>query len=443
MREFVATLARLTASRKPRNLPREVLVGAAVGALVGLGGSLSPEWTFVVVLLYFAGVQAVSLTDNEVFSSFADFRRLGFREPTAGFRAAYVAHYVARDMYVANAVALAVGAGSLVLAGQTAWAVLLPALFAVNMLVIPSHVHLASRLSEKSRTRYILAMVVASLSLAVPLVAGLHVPSGLVPALPVLCVALGLVHTVLVDRMAARLRGNGLNSYGSRRWFTWAKRLSPHLFKDLVLFSGMAVQALVVSLAMFAILIVGTPPSMVTPIVMVAVCHDNLFLARRDGGYRILTEDPLFSEGKLRGDVMALRRRKLRLLALDLPLRLALASLVLALYGQFRLDHVALMALVMATALVVEAPLPWVDEVLTRRVRAAVGWALVIGFAVVVGAGMPLLFVVGLCALVLALHAPTFVRVHVWGPRSSVAPHLVPTESAERQLSASPLALRA
>lgn len=413
MTEFLSTLGRLTAARKPRHRLKEVGIGLVVGVLIGVGTALSPEWAFWVLLLYFASVHAVALTENEVFCDFRDFRRLGFREPTVAYRLAYVVHYVARDLYVANTIALALGSAIMIAVGKPWFALALLVLVLVNLAVLPSHVHLAFRLSARGTVAYIAALFVAVIALALPLALGVRIPPTLEPLLGVVLIAVGALHVLLVDRVASRLRGTGLSSFGGRRVFAWLRPAAPHLFKDLLLFHPLALQGLFIGLSLFAILVVGSAAGSVGALLLLALCHDNLFLARRAGAYRVLSEDTLFHEDRLPADRVLLRRTKLTTLAVDLPVKLAIAAVVMTAFGVFRLDQWLLMAAVLVTCFVVDAPLPYLNERIAVWLRYVSTYTPIILFMVVVSFDLPVVLVGLHCLVVTALHLPTFVTTYV------------------------------
>lgn len=440
MTEFLATLARLSATRKKRFPLKEAGVGVLMGALIGVGTALSPEWAFWMLLLYFASVQAVALTDNEVFSDFRDFRRLGFREASLSFRVAYMVHYVARDMFIANGVALVLGGTVMVAAGHPWFAVLLWVLAFANVLLIPSHVHLAFRMSERWRIAYIGGMFVAVLALAVPLILGVRVPADALPALPAVCLGITVFHALAVDRIAGSLRGSGLSSFGGRRWFAWLRPVSPFLFKDLLLFHGLAFQSLFMGLSLLAILAMGSPVSSLSGLILLALCHDNVLLARKEGAYRLVSEDTLFREERLPRDRTLLRRSKLRSLAVDLPLKLAIAAILLLASGAFRGDHLAVMAVVLATGFVVDAPLPYLKSRPGVWLRYAATYTGIILFLVVVSFDQPLWLVVVHCLVVAALYLPTFVACYLKPGDAGATPAPTPQTSAPQHREPVPVA---
>ncbi|MCB0910782.1 MAG: hypothetical protein KDB60_04100 [Propionibacteriaceae bacterium] len=413
MLTFPIALARLTARRTPRRLLREVGIGVTVGVGLGMGVSLSVPWTFLVVAFYLFFVQAVGMTENDVFFDFRDLRRLGFRDVTPAYRLAYIAHYVSRDLYVANGLALAIPTVVLVVAGKGWLAVLLVELYLAALVLLTSHVHLAFRISSRARTTYLLGLF-----LPVPLAAGLHLagvvlPADLVPLLPVVLAAATTLHVMAVDAAARRLRGNGLSSYSGRRYFAWVLRISPHLFKDLLLFRGLAVQNLVMGVALFALLAFDAPKDFIAPLVLLAVCHDNLFLARKDKAYRLVREDNLFRESVLPEDRWYLRHRKLLTLAVDVPVKLVVGAGLLLVTGGFRAEQVPVMVLVVVTGLVLDAPLPYRDSTLSRVLRSVLKYSVVVLFLLVAHFGWPLGSVVGYSAVLLVLYGVDVVSTYV------------------------------
>lgn len=413
MLSFPIALARLTVRRTPRRLLREAGIGACVGALLGTGVSLSAPWTFLVVLFYLYIVQVVGMTENDVFFDFRDLRRLGFREVTMSYRLAYIAHYLSRDMYIANALALGVPTVVLVVLGKAPLAVLLLMLYPASLVVLTSHVHLSFRISPRARTGYLSGLFLLIPLVAGLLLAGLTVPADLVAFLPVALVAVVVLHVMAVDAVARRLRGNGLSSFTGRRYFTWARRISPHLFKDLLLFRGLAAQNLVMGLALFALLAFDAPRSFLAPLVLLAVCHDNLFLARKDKSYRLIAEDNLFLESVLPADRWFLRHRKLLTLAIDVPVKAAVGALLLIITGGFRAEQAPVMLLVVATGLVLEAPLPYADSTLSRVLRSVLKYSMITLFFLGVQFGLPTAVAVWYCVALLALYGPDVLSTYL------------------------------
>lgn len=413
MLSFAIGLARLTARRTPRKLVKEVVIGVTVGAALGTGVALSVPWSFLVVAFYLCLVQVVGMTENDVFFDFRDLRRLGFREVTLAYRLAYIAHYVARDMYVATSIALAVPTAVLILTGKVTFAVLLVLFYLSGLVLLTSHVHLAFRISERARTAYLMGLFLLVASAAGLVLAGVEVPAAAVPLLPVALGAAVTLHVMAVDQVSRRLRGNGLSSHSGRRYLAWVMRISPHLFKDLLLFRGLAIQNLVMGVALFALLAFDAPKAFMAPLVLLAVCHDNLFLARKEGAYRLVAEDNLFREMILPDDRWYLRHRKLLTLTVDVPVKLGVGTVMLILAGSLRAEQLPVMALVVVTGLVLDAPQPYRDSMLSRGLRSVLKYSVIVLFFFAAQFGWPLASVAVHCAALLVLYGPDVVSTYV------------------------------
>lgn len=422
MRAFLATLARLTATRKPQNRLKEVGLGLLVGAVLGTGGLLSPEWMLWGVLLYCTSMQGVAMIDNDIFCDFRDFRRLGFREVSLAYRVAYVTHYVARDLYVATGIALVTGSTVLVIGGQPWYAAMLPTAYLASVVLIPSHVYLAFRIAERGKMMYLGGLYVVVLSLAAPLALGWHLPPHATPLLVPLWCGTTLLHIAIIDRVAAHLRGNGVSTYGSRRFFTWLKPLSPHVYKDVLLCHGLVVQQLLLGFALLSILAVSTSPGSMSALILLALCHRNVFLGRKNKEYALYSEDFLFHERKLPADAHTLRRLKLRTLALDVPLKLVIAVIVLAFYGQARLDHLSLMGLILITALVIEAPLPHLANRIGRFTRHTASYMMIFTYTLVVTFDQSPVLMVAQCAVTMIVYGPSLFAAYARPRAHAVCP---------------------
>lgn len=419
MNDFLPVLARLTAARKPHFWVKETLIGLLVGLGLGIGAQFSVEWMLWLVAGYCISVQAVGMTDNEVFASFADFRRLGFRHPSGFYRLAYLTHYLARDMFVANGVSAVLGGVVMIVTGK-AWAVvLLLALLLGNLALLPSRVHLADRMSERARTVYIGVLYVALVALAGPLALGWSFP----PRWAIPVGAAWLIVTVLLsfllDAVAARLTGAGSSSLGARRFFSWLKPLSPHLFKDAVLFHPMALASLAMGFTLFTVLAVGSPVTTVPALLMLALGHDNYLLARRKGSHRIVAEDPLFGEAKLPASAAQLRRSKLLSIATDIPVKMLIFGIILTAYGALRVDHLAAMLAVCVTVFVVQAPLPYSTGRLPLVLRYLATYAPLVMFLVVTQFNQPMALVWLLCGVTIATYLPTLISTFRIRPTAS------------------------
>ncbi len=415
MRDSLVVTWRLTAQRKPRAPMKEALIGVGIGTMLAVGSFLNPDWTLWGVLLYLAVVQAISVTHNEVFASFGDFRRLGFTGVSLHYRVLYAVHYVARDLHLALGLGLSIGLAALLLAGHSGHAVLLTVLCLATLWVLPSHVHLAERLSDRARVGVIAAHLIAVLALIAPLAQGWS-PGRMLSGMAIAVAACALLYSAGIDRWARRSRANGLTSYRGRRGLVWVTRLSPHLFKDLVLFRAPALQSLVLGLALYALLAVGSPPSFLPALVALALCHDNLFLARRDKRYRLVGDDTLFRGERLPADADRLQRSKFVTVALDVPVKLAVAAALLAAAEVFRADLLVLLAMQLIVGYVICAPLPFLDDPLARYLRGAVCYALVVVLTVVCIAGVPVWQ--GVIGLLIpgAFYLPSFFRTLIGRP---------------------------
>lgn len=392
---FLKELARRTMVRKPRRPVKDVAVGTLVGALIGVGGALKPDWAFWLLLLYLTTIQALAFLENEMFFDMADLRRLGFREPNLPFRLTYISHYVARDATVANAIALVAGTTLLIIGGRAMLAVWLVVAVVCGLALLPSHVYLASRLSNRGRAAYVVTLYAWWGGLGIPLfLLGLSSEHWLPAAVP-MTVALAAAAVLAVDTSARRLRNNGLASYGGRRLVRWLGHVSPTLFKDVLLLNGMVVQRLVTGAALFSLLAVGAPREALPGLVVVALGGDNLFLGRRHGQFRLLADDNLFSELALPDDRTRLRRSKLLTLTLDVLIKSVLIGLVLLVSGQLRPDLACTAFVVLVAAWILDGPVLYLDGRAGRALRHAVKYGVLAVFAAVTILGQPL----GLAAL--------------------------------------------
>ena len=253
------------------------------------------------------------------------------------------------------------------------------------------------------------------LALIAPLAQGWS-PGRMLSGMAIAVAACALLYSAGIDRWARRSRANGLTSYRGRRGLVWVTRLSPHLFKDLVLFRAPALQSLVLGLALYALLAVGSPPSFLPALVALALCHDNLFLARRDKRYRLVGDDTLFRGERLPADADRLQRSKFVTVALDVPVKLAVAAALLAAAEVFRADLLVLLAMQLIVGYVICAPLPFLDDPLARYLRGAVCYALVVVLTVVCIAGVPVWQ--GVIGLLIpgAFYLPSFFRTLIGRP---------------------------
>ena len=411
MLTFLPVLARLTVRTKKRIRVKEMALGVGVGVVMVIAGVWAMDWAVWALLLYGVGIQAVALSENDVFYDHGDVRRLGFRELTWRYRLVCLTQYVARDMFIANGLALTIGLVGLSVLGRPWAGVCLVVTYVGSLALIPSYVYLAPKLSEQRRMVCVCVSLVVVLGLVVPLVTGWRVPLADAPPLAAAVVAGFVVHLVAVDAVAIRLRGASVATLGGRRWLGWLAPHAPHLFKDLVLFQGMAAQSLLGVIALMTLLAIGSPPSMMPTLIMVAVWHDNLFLGRRNKRYRLLAVDPQFCEEKLSRDRARIRRSKLLTLSVDYPVKALVTVVILAASGA-SWDPLACMLLVGAVLFLIAAPLPYIAEPLARFLRGLVGYLLVAGFAVGAWMGHLAPVVVG-CLIAAALYAPSLVRVYV------------------------------
>ncbi len=407
----VGSLALTTYRRRSSWPVREVLLGLALGGAFVVGATLSLDWAVWALLVYVVSVQAIGLTENDVFFTAGDLRLLGYREPSLGYRLAYLGHYVARDLTWALASALVVACGGLVAVGLPWAAGLVAALLLGSLALLPSHVFLASRASESARTRYVLALVGVVLAAAGGLALGYRLPPSWWAPAPGIVLAVGFGWLLLLDRISGRLRGRGLSGSGTRRWFAWLRPRAPFLFKDLVLFGGMIVQALLSGLAMFGILMSGSPALSVGALLLLTVCHDNWLLGRAHGRYRLQSEDPFFAEERLPADRRFLRRHTVLSLAVDVPLKLALAVAFLLTWDVFVLDHALLLAGTLVTVFVMEASLPWTTTPLARWLRGFLTYAMFGTYFAVTSLGQPLALAWVYAGTLVACYLPSLVAV--------------------------------
>jgi len=109
MLTFLPVLARLTVRTKKRIRVKEMALGVGVGVVMVIAGVWAMDWAVWALLLYGVGIQAVALSENDVFYDHGDVRRLGFRELTWRYRLVCLTQYVARDMFIANGLAVVPG----------------------------------------------------------------------------------------------------------------------------------------------------------------------------------------------------------------------------------------------------------------------------------------------------------------------------------------------
>lgn len=418
---FLGTLGRLTATRKKVAIVKELGVGLAAGAMIGMGVFTSPEWALWVVLVYFTLVQGLAMIENDIFCDFRDFRRLGFRVAGIRFRVAYIVHYVTRDMYIANGTAIVVAFSIILMVHRGWYALFLLVLIIANLTLIPSHVYLAYRISDRPKAIYMGAMLIAELALAVPLTFGFRLGPNQPPVMPVLCIAITLLHIIIIDRIAERLRGSVLE-FGGRRWFAWLPPRAPHLFKDLLLFHAMAIQSLVVEILLFATLMIGTSRRSASILGIVALGLTNIFLTRQHGTYRLISEDHQFDERKLPLDRMQLRRSKLLTMSLSVPMVLTILLIIAAVFDDLHWSQIAMSALVLATILVIESPLPFHPIGAFRWLRWGSTLALMGIYTIVYFFQQSALLVLIGCAVSMACYLPTLIFTY-FPPRGTVLQH--------------------
>ncbi|MFZ1410084.1 MAG: hypothetical protein WAS07_01335 [Micropruina sp.] len=409
---FVTVLARLTALRKKRTTVKDVGLGLLVATLLAGGGLVAPQWCGWLLLLYFTSVQLLAFVENDVFFDFGDLRRLGFREPTIAYRLAYLTHYVARDNFVSNGIALGLGGAVLLASGRGWFAAWVVVTYLANLCLLPSHVYLASRMSGRGRTVYLCLLFTAWLLLLLPLALNGPLPDAWLPLAAPLTAGIVLVHIVAVDYAARRLRGNGLASFGGRRYLAWLAPISPFLFKDVLLLKGMILQRLAMGLSLFSLLAVGSPGSSLPGLALLALGSESLLFGRQEGAYRLLADDNLFDDKVLRADRGVLRRHKLVSLSLDVPITwVVIAGLLLAL-GQARADQLAAMAGVLLAALVVDAPALYQSTRLARVLRHAVRYSLLGVFVAVTLSGQSLTLLWAYLAIVICVYLPDLMSVY-------------------------------
>jgi hypothetical protein len=412
MLRFCLDLGRTVHRRTKRRVGREIVIGLVAGAALATGAYCSPRWTFLVVALYLYTVQVVGMNDNDVFFDFGDFRRLGVTENNGLYKAAYIVQYVLRDLYVALALALALAVTAFLVLGHGGYALLTVLAFAYSLALLPSHAYLAFKVSARTKNTYLFALFLVFPALAACHVTGWSETWTLWPSAPL---ALGLVaaaHIACVDRWAGRAKKATAASRSSRHLFSGLAPRRPFLFKDLLLFHRMAATTVFMGLALFALLACDAPRGFVAPLALMAVCHDNMFLSRRQKSYQVLADDNLFREQALPRDLGYLRRRKLGTLLLDVPVKLAVCCAAIALAGAWEPAHLPLLALIIAVNFVIDAPLLFIDLMAARIVRATVKYLLVTAFLLHTYAGAHPAGVVVLAGLLVLLYGPGLGRVY-------------------------------
>lgn len=376
MTRFARQLGILTLRRTEHRWVRELAIGAAAGVLCAAGMTLLPVWTVFALIAYGIVTQTVALVPNDVFWSFAELRRFGFASMTWPARVAYLAHYVARDLVGANASFLLVSSSLVAWKVGLGEAALIWLVFLANLALIPSHIYLASRLSERGRNTYLAALWVG-LSLAgvtLALIGPTQVAADRVGAATVAATALLIL---VVDRISARLRPSSAVHLGGRSPWLWLRRLAPFQFKDLVMFAPLLALGIGTSCALLALLAIDAKPHFIPFLTYLALGTDNSFLARRNKQYRIIAEDPWFSAQALPRDAAMLLQQKVGTLALDALIRATIGAAVIGI-ATSRWDYAALMPAILLVGLILSIPLLRGTAATPRWLRRAVQYLVIV-----------------------------------------------------------------
>lgn len=412
MMAFLCRLVSITAKRRPKRLVKEAVTGLVCGLVLGGVLYMSREWGLVLTWGYLLCQVAVSMSKNEIFFSDRDMRRLGFKRYGLDYCLAYGAHYVARDLYAANLLALMISTAMTVLL-RPGWLCLMPlTLFLGPLVVLPGHVRLAERLPFNKRTLYLAALA----GLLGVMVFGLVVlewrfPAVVLELLPVIHLgvcALWAVSLAPFTGPRSLLRGGRVKASPMWAW------LPPHQWKDLRKEKGTALLYLAGGIGLFLVLIQGARPGDALGFALLVLAPNNLFLAKKEKRFRLLSEDPLFDEKRLSRDLVFLRRSKLLTIALDIPIKTLIIWGLGWGFGQPTIEEVVLVPILLTVANVVMAPVPFRAASGIEGLRLVSISGLVALYLVLRNSpGGPLAVWLG-CLLVLLLYARDYAKIALW-----------------------------
>ncbi|MDO5094779.1 MAG: hypothetical protein Q4D79_15430 [Propionibacteriaceae bacterium] len=412
MMTFLARMVSITAKRRPKRPIKEAVTGLVCGLVLGGVPYLSREWGLALTWGYLLCQVAVSMSKNEIFFSDRDMRRLGFKRYGLGYCLAYAAHYVARDLYVANLLALMISTAMTALL-RPGWLCLMPlTLFLGPLLVLPGHVRLAERLPSHRRTLYLIALA----GLLGAMVFGLVVldwrfPTVVQELLPMIHLGVCVLWAVSLVPFAgprAPLRRGRVKVSSTWAW------LPPHQWKDLRKEKGSALLYLAGSVGLFLVLIQGARPGDALGFALLVLAPNNLFLVKKEGSFRLISEDPLFDEKRLIRDLVFLRRSKLLTIALDIPIKTLIIWGLGWGFGRPTIEEVVLVPVLLTVANVVMAPVPFQAVSGIEGLRLVSVSGLVALYLVVRNSPGELLAVWLGCLLGLLLYARDYAKVALW-----------------------------
>ena len=411
MKAFLVRLARLTVARHKHRLLHEVVLGMLAGGALGFVITSTLEWATVVLLLYLVCVQAVALVKNQVFFSTSDLRVLGFRNYNLEFWLAYMCHYLARDMFVANFVAILISTGFLIFAGQ-GWLVLMPLFSYMSVLIlVPGNVYLGKDLRDSTRVAYVGAGLFVVCVAATFVAFGLKFSDGIRPVLPVVFLASSIVGSILMRPIGSLLHYS--EARGDRiRWWRLLTWLPVHQVKDIRKEIGHAVLMILGGMAFFTILVIGAAPKTMAPLALIAVALENSFLGKKDGKYRLTNDDPLFSETKLPLDYLFLRRSILLTVALDVPVKVVIVWGIILATGGFTWVHAITAAVIILIINIIQAPMLFMNSKLARGLRYPVPLVVIILYLVLAELGDTLAPLWICCVVAVVFYLPAYLRVY-------------------------------
>ena len=411
MKLFLIRLVRLTAMRHRHRFLREIMLGLLVGIALGFVITSSVEWATVVILLYLVCVQTVALVRNQVFFSAGDLRILGFRDYNLNFWITYMCHYMARDLFVANLVAILISTGILFLTGQ-GWVVLMPLFSYLSILIlIPGNVYLGKDLRENTRTAYVAAGLFMVFLAAALVAFELKISDEIRPVLPVIFLAGSITGSILLRPIASILHHSEARGEGVQWWrlLSW---LPVHQVKDIRKEIGHALLLNLGGMAFFTILVIGASPKVMAPLALIAMVLENSFLGKKDGKYRLTNHDPLFSETKLPLDLRFLRRSKLLTAALDIPVKTVIVWGIMLVTGGFTWIHAITVVAVILMTNIIQAPMMFLDSKLARGLRYPVPMLVIILYLVLSEFGNTLIPLWACCIVAALVYLPAYWQVY-------------------------------
>lgn len=424
MLKFWRQWTRLHFQRFPVKVGNDLLIGLIVGVALSIGLSMSAQWTLIVVMVYLCLTQIISMNTNAVFFDFTEFKQLGFNHPTLTYKGAYIIHYLLRDKYLSTIIALAISCACLLLTQQAAWIIFLVTALLANLLILPSHVYLSFRITSTTRMVYSCALLVPSAIAAVATLLKFHPSNHSLIVMSFVLLVGVMAYNTLIDQIAMRVHGPGRTMIRSRLPFLGFRRISVFLFKDAVLFSGMAGLGILTGIALFLLLRQGSPREMVPFCGLLALGSTNLLMARKDKQYRLLAEDSLFSELSIPRDRVFLRRSKLLTLTFSVMIQLLLYGLLIGFSHMLTLNHLPLVIVIMTTTLILDAPLLYQYKPLTMWMRTALKYCMIALFLMVTFGGLSSTAVYSYSVVVFMCYFPSAWMVYKQDAHTNTAiPH--------------------